>query len=131
MIEQFIQGREFTVTLIEGKALPVCEIIPSHEFYDYECKYTSGMSKYLCPADIDLDLTKRVQEITERLFDVLKCRHYSRADFRLDHDDNFWFLEMNTLPGMTDTSLVPMAAKAAGLSFNDLIDHIVLQACSE
>jgi len=131
MVEQFIEGREFTVTSIEGKALPVCEIIPSHELYDYECKYTSGMSKYLCPAVIDLDLTKRVQEITERLFDVLECRHYSRADFRLDHDDNFWFLEMNTLPGMTDTSLVPMAAKAAGLSFNDLIDHIVLQACSE
>jgi D-alanine-D-alanine ligase len=131
MVEQFIEGREFTVTLIEGKALPVCEIIPSHELYDYECKYTSGMSKYLCPAVIDLDLTKRVQEITERLFDVLECRHYSRADFRLDHDDNLWFLEMNTLPGMTDTSLVPMAAKAAGLSFNDLIDHIVLQACSE
>ena len=130
MVEQFIEGREFTVTVIEGKALPVCEIIPSHELYDYECKYTSGMSKYLCPADIDLDLTKRVQEITERLFDVLKCRHYSRADFRLDHDDNFWFLEMNTLPGMTDTSLVPMAAKAAGFSFKELIDRIVLQAWS-
>ena len=131
MVEQFIEGREFTVTLIEGKALPVCEIIPSHELYDYECKYTSGMSKYVCPADIDLDLTKRVQEITERLFDVLKCRHYSRADFRLDHEDNLWFLEMNTLPGMTDTSLAPMAAKAAGFSFNDLIDRIVLQAWSE
>ena len=131
MVEQFIEGREFTVTLIEGKVLPVCEIIPSHELYDYECKYTTGMSKYVCPANIDLDLTKRVQEITERLFDVLKCRHYSRADFRLDHDDNLWFLEMNTLPGMTDTSLAPMAAKAAGLSFNDLIDHIVLQAWSE
>jgi len=62
MVEQFIEGRELTVTLIEGKALPVCEIIPSHELYDYECKYTSGMSKYVCPADIDLDLTKRVQE---------------------------------------------------------------------
>ena len=131
MVEQFIEGRELTVTLIGGKALPVCEIIPSHELYDYECKYTSGMSKYVCPADIDLDLTKRVQEITERLFDVLKCRHYSRADFRLDHEDNLWFLEMNTLPGMTDTSLAPMAAKAAGFSFNDLIDCIVLQAWSE
>ena len=131
MIEQFIKGRELTVTLIEGKVLPVCEIIPSHELYDYECKYTSGMSKYVCPANIDLDLTKRVQEITERLFDVLKCRHYSRADFLLDRDENLWFLEMNTLPGMTDTSLAPMAAKAAGLSFNDLIDHIVLQAWSE
>ena len=131
MVEQFIEGRELTVTLIGGKALPVCEIIPSHELYDYECKYTSGMSKYVCPADIDLDLTKRVQEITERLFDVLKCRHYSRADFRLDHEDNLWFLEMNTLPGMTDTSLAPMAAKAAGFSFNDLIDRIILQAWSE
>ena len=131
MVEQFIKGRELTVTLIGGKALPVCEIIPSHELYDYECKYTSGMSKYVCPADIDLDLTKRVQEITERLFDVLKCRHYSRADFRLDHEDNLWFLEMNTLPGMTDTSLAPMTAKAAGLSFNDLIECIVLQAWSE
>ena len=131
MVEQFIEGREFTVTLIGGKALPVCEIIPSHELYDYECKYTSGMSKYVCPADIDLHLTKRVQEITERLFDVLKCRHYSRADFRLDDEDNLWFLEMNTLPGMTDTSLAPMAAKAAGFSFNDLIDCIVLQAWSE
>ena len=131
MVEQFIEGRELTVTLIGDKALPVCEIIPSHELYDYECKYTSGMSKYVCPADIDLDLTKRVQEITERLFDVLKCRHYSRADFRLDHEDNLWFLEMNTLPGMTDTSLAPMAAKAAGFSFIELIDRIVLQAWSE
>ena len=131
MVEQFIDGRELTVTFLGDKALPVCEIIPSHELYDYECKYTSGMSKYVCPADIDLDLTKRVQEITERLFDVLKCRHYSRADFRLDHEDNLWFLEMNTLPGMTDTSLAPMAAKAAGFSFNELIDRIVLQAWSE
>ena len=131
MVERFIEGRELTVTLIGGKALPVCEIIPSHELYDYECKYTSGMSKYVCPADIDLDITKRVQEITERLFEVLKCRHYSRADFRLDHENNLWFLEMNTLPGMTDTSLAPMAAKAAGFSFNELIDRIVLQAWSE
>ena len=131
MVEQIIKGRELTVTLIGGKALPVCEIIPSHELYDYECKYTSGMSKYVCPADIELDLTKRIQEITERLFDVLKCRHYSRADFRMDHEDNLWFLEMNTLPGMTDTSLAPMAAKAAGLSFNDLIDRIVLKAWSK
>jgi len=131
MVEQFIKGRELTVTLIGGKALPVCEIIPSHELYDYECKYTSGMSTYVCPADIGLDLTERVQEISERLFNVLKCRHYSRADFRLDHEDNLWFLEMNTLPGMTDTSLAPITAKAAGLSFNDLIECIVLQAWSE
>ena len=131
MVEQFIAGRELTVTLMGSEAYPVCEIIPSHELYDYECKYTSGMSTYVCPADIGLDLTERVQEISERLFNVLKCRHYSRADFRLDHEDNLWFLEMNTLPGMTDTSLAPITAKAAGLSFNDLIECIVLQAWSE
>ena len=131
MVEQFIKGRELTVTLMGSEAYPVCEIIPSHELYDYECKYTSGMSTYVCPADIGLDLTERVQEISERLFNVLKCRHYSRADFRLDHEDNLWFLEMNTLPGMTDTSLAPITAKAAGLSFNDLIECIVLQAWSE
>ena len=131
MVEQFIDGRELTVTLIGSEAYPVCEIIPSHELYDYECKYTSGMSTYVCPANIGDDLTERVQDISERLFNVLKCRHYSRADFRLDHEDNLWFLEMNTLPGMTDTSLAPMTAKAAGLSFNDLIECIVLQAWSE
>ena len=131
MVEQFIAGRELTVTLMGSEAYPVCEIIPSHELYDYECKYTSGMSTYVCPADIGLDLTERVQEISERLFNVLKCRHYSRADFRLDHEDNLWFLEMNTLPCMTDTSLAPITAKAAGLSFNDLIECIVLQAWSE
>ena len=131
MVEQFIDGRELTVTLIGSEAYPVCEIIPSHELYDYECKYTSGMSTYVCPANIGDDLTERVQDISERLFNVLKCRHYSRADFRLDHEDNLWFLEMNTLPGMTDTSLAPITAKAAGLSFNDLIECIVLQAWSE
>ena len=128
LVEEYIQGRELTVMLIDGKAQPVCEIIPSHEFYDYECKYTAGMSKYICPAEIDDNISNYVKKISENLFDLLKCENYSRADFRMDDQNKFWFLEMNTLPGMTDTSLAPMSALAAGISFNELIDKIVMQA---
>ena len=128
LVEEYIQGRELTVMLIDGKAQPVCEIIPSHEFYDYECKYTAGMSKYIFPAEIDDNISNYVKKISENLFDLLKCENYSRADFRMDDQNKFWFLEMNTLPGMTDTSLAPMSALAAGISFNELIDKIVMHA---
>jgi D-alanine--D-alanine ligase len=124
LVEEYIKGRELTVMLIDGKAQPVCEIIPSHEFYDYECKYTAGMSKYICPAEIDDNISNYVKKISENLFDLLKCENYSRADFRMDDENKFWFLEMNTLPGMTDTSLAPISALAAGISFNELIDKI-------
>ena len=128
LVEEYIQGRELTVMLIDGKAQPVCEIIPSHEFYDYECKYTAGMSKYICPAEIDDNISNYVKKVSENLFDLLKCENYSRADFRMDDENKFWFLEMNTLPGMTDTSLAPISALAAGISFNELIDKIVMRA---
>ena len=128
LVEEYIEGRELTVMVLDGKAYPVCEIIPSHELYDFDCKYTAGMSKYICPAKIGLELTDNIQQVSENLFDLFKCENYSRADFRMDSQNKFWFLEMNTLPGMTDTSLVPMSALAAGLSFNDLIDNIVMQA---
>ena len=128
LVEKYIKGRELTVMLIDGKAQPVCEIIPSHEFYDYECKYTAGMSKYICPAEIDDNISNYVKKISENLFDLLKCENYSRADFRMDDQNKFWFLEMNTLPGMTDTSLAPISALAAGISFNELIDKIVMHA---
>jgi len=128
LVEEYIEGRELTVMVLDGKAYPVCEIIPSHELYDFDCKYTAGMSKYICPAKIGLELTDNIQQVSENLFDLFKCKNYSRADFRMDSQNKIWFLEMNTLPGMTDTSLVPMSALAAGLSFNDLIDKIVMQA---
>ena len=128
LVEEYIKGRELTVMLIDGKAQPVCEIIPSHEFYDYECKYTAGMSKYICPAEIDDNISNYVKKVSENLFDLLKCENYSRADFRMDDQNKFWFLEMNTLPGMTDTSLAPISALAAGISFNELIDKIVMRA---
>ena len=128
LVEEYIEGRELTVMVLDGKAYPVCEIIPSHELYDFDCKYTAGMSKYICPAKIGIELTDNIRQVSENLFDLFKCENYSRADFRMDSQNKFWFLEMNTLPGMTDTSLVPMSALAAGLSFNDLIDNIVMQA---
>ena len=128
LVEEYIEGRELTVMLLDGKAYPVCEIIPSHELYDFDCKYTAGMSKYICPAKIGIELTDNIRQVSENLFDLFKCENYSRADFRMDSQNKFWFLEMNTLPGMTDTSLVPMSALAAGLSFNDLINNIVMQA---
>ena len=126
LVEEYIKGRELTVMLLNDKAYPVCEIIPSHELYDFECKYTAGLSNYICPSELSSELTKYVQQVSEDLFYLLKCQNYSRADFLMDSQNRFWFLEMNTLPGMTDTSLAPMSALAAGISFNELIDRIVM-----
>ena len=128
LVEEYIEGRELTVMVLAGTAYPVCEIIPSHELYDFECKYTAGMSKYICPSKLSSDQTQDIQKVSKDLFDLLKCENYSRADFRMDNQNRFWFLEMNTLPGMTDTSLAPMSALAKGITFNELIDKIVMQA---
>ena len=128
LIEEFIVGKEITVTVIGDKAYPIVEIVPSHGLYDYECKYNQGMTEYFCPANIDKDLTKAIQESALKIHKLLGCRHYSRADFRLDENGKAWFLERNTLPGMTETSLVPKAAKASGLSFPELIQTIINEA---
>ena len=128
LIEEFIVGKEITVTVIGDKAYPIVEIVPSHGLYDYECKYNKGMTEYFCPANIDKDLTKAIQESALKIHKLLGCRHYSRVDFRLDKNGRAWFLELNTLPGMTETSLVPKSAKASGLSFPELIQTIINEA---
>ncbi|MFH1853540.1 MAG: D-alanine--D-alanine ligase [Candidatus Neomarinimicrobiota bacterium] len=128
LIEQFISGRELTVAILEDEVLPVVEIRPSHGLYDYDCKYTSGLSDYFCPADIPEQTGRDLQSAALRIFRELQCSHYSRIDFRLDESGRFWFLEANTLPGMTSTSLVPKAAKAAGISFNELVKRIIQHA---
>ena len=89
------------------------------------------MTEYICPAVLDEGLTKKIQETALNVYKLLKCRHYGRVDFRLDHNNLHWFLELNTLPGMTDTSLVPKAAKTSGISFEDLIDSIIQQALAK
>ncbi|MCK4656451.1 MAG: D-alanine--D-alanine ligase [candidate division Zixibacteria bacterium] len=130
MVEEFIPGRELTVAVLGDKALPVVEIIPSHEYYDYECKYLPGMTEYVVPAEIDEQLTARLQELGLRAYRALGCAGYARVDFRSDSNGNPHCLEVNTLPGMTTTSLVPKAAKAAGITFELLVDTICKDAAS-
>ena len=125
LIENYINGRELTVTIIGQKVFPIIEIIPRHKFYDYECKYEKGMSEYICPAELPNTLTYKIQNIALEVFNILQCSGYARADFLLDKDNNPWFLEINTLPGMTATSLVPKSAMIAGVSFNNLIQMII------
>ncbi len=125
MIEQFIPGRELTVGILGGDALPVGEIIPRHEIYDYECKYTAGMAEEKFPAQLTGDETARIQDQARRAFAALKLRGYARIDFRMASDGTFYCLEANTLPGMTHTSLIPQAAAAAGITFPTLCDRIV------
>ncbi len=128
LIESFIKGREITVGIIGGESYPIVEIIPRHDLYDYECKYTKGMTDYICPANIEEKNSKRIQKIALKIHKLLECRHYSRVDFRLDKNNKPWFLELNTHPGMTETSLLPKSAAAAGFDFNSLINKIIKQA---
>ena len=125
LIEEYIEGREITVSILDNDALPIIEIQPNHGVYDYMAKYTKGASNYICPADIDQSISNDIKSIALKIHQLLNCKVYSRVDFRLDKNNDSWLLEINTLPGMTETSLFPMAAKATGLSFEDLIDKII------
>ncbi len=124
LLERYIPGRELTATVLDGQALPLVEIRPRNGWYDYENKYNAGRSEYLAPAPVDESLSQLVQLYAERLWQVFGLRGYARIDFRYDGDQPY-FLEVNTLPGMTPLSLTPMAAKAVGISFADLVDRIV------
>lgn len=124
MIERFIAGREFTVGILDGAALPVGEIIPPGEVFDYEAKYQFGGAREVFPADLPLAESERLQDYALRAHRVLKLGAYSRIDFRRDVQGGFWCLEANSLPGMTATSLLPQAAKAAGIEFADLLERI-------
>jgi len=128
MIEEFIPGRELTVGIIGDEALPVGEIIPKHEIYDYECKYTTGMAVEVFPADIPAAVAEDAKRQAKAAFRALKLGGYARIDFRMAADDSLYCLEANTLPGMTELSLIPQAAAAVGLSFPDFCERIVLLA---
>ncbi len=125
LVEEFIPGREVTVSVLEEEALPVIEIIPSHGIYDYECKYTPGMSEYVCPAELSGEVTRDLQDAALMIYRALHHRDFSRIDFRLRDDSRFYLLEGNTLPGFTTTSLVPKAAAAVGIGFEDLCGRII------
>lgn len=125
LVEEYIPGREVTVAVIDNDALPVLEIRPKHGIYDYECKYTSGMSEYIVPADVSTDASKQLQSIAVQACKSLRCEVYARVDFRLSPENKIFTLEVNTLPGMTSTSLVPKMAKAVGLTFEQLVEKII------
>lgn len=124
LIEEFIPGRELTVTVLDGKALPVVEIKPQSGFYDYQNKYSKGNTVYVSPAELTEAESMLVQVFAERIWKACNCKAYARIDFRYD-GEQFHFLEVNTLPGMTPLSLSPMAAKAAGISFGELLEAII------
>ena len=124
LVEKKIVGRELTVGILNGRVLPPVEIIPEVGFYDYKNKY-QGTTREVCPADLPVSVVDRAAHLTRLGFDALRLGGYARFDFLLDADGELWCLEANTLPGMTPTSLLPLAASVAGISYNDLCEEII------
>jgi D-alanine-D-alanine ligase len=125
LAEQFISGSEITAAILGETALPLIRLETPREFYDYEAKYLANSTRYLCPSGLGAETEKSIQEFALRAFRILGCKGWGRCDVMLDRENNPYFLEVNTIPGMTDHSLVPMAAKAYGLSFDDLVLEIL------
>lgn len=125
VIEEFVQGREFSVGVIEGKALPIIEIAPKEGFYDYKNKYKAGSTVETCPAELPKQVTKDMQHYAEEVARVIGLDTYSRSDFLLNDKNEMFCLEANTLPGMTPTSLLPQEAAVIGMSFNQLCEHLI------
>ena len=128
IIEEFISGREMTVGILGDNCLPILEIIPKNKLYDYESKYTQGMSEYICPVKLNDVIKDNMQRDAIKIHKLLGCRHYSRVDFRVSENNQYSLLEINTLPGMTKTSLLPKAAKANNIPFEELIKKIIEMA---
>lgn len=125
LAEQFIEGAELTVAILKGEALPVIRMSTDNEFYDYEAKYESDETQYFCPAGLATELEHEVRGLALRAFEALDCAVWGRVDVMLDRDNKPLLLEVNTVPGMTSHSLVPMAAAATGRSFEDLVVEIL------
>lgn len=129
LIEQYIPGRELTVGVLDGSSLSVVEIKPKSGFYDFKHKYTSGSTDYICPADLNLSVSNACMQFAENAFNVVGCSVFGRVDFRLNEHDDLFFLEINTIPGMTrDHGLLPKSAAAVGMSFEELVNRIVISS---
>jgi D-alanine-D-alanine ligase len=130
--ERFVPGREITVGVLQrngrSEALPILELVPKHEFYDYEAKYTEGMTDFILPARLEPAVYAEAERVAVSAFEALGCRGYARVDMMVDQPGIPWFVEVNTLPGMTDTSDLPAQALAAGMSYEDLVETILLTA---
>ena len=125
VVEEFIAGREVSVAVLEHETLPPCELVTSHEFYDYAAKYEDDATQIVCPAELDAETSRRTSEAALRAFRALGCRDFGRTDIILGADGVPWMLEVNTIPGFTSHSLVPRAARAAGVEFGELCARIV------
>lgn len=128
ILEQFIEGMEITVAILGNEdtiPLPIIQIVPRGEFYDFDSKYAPGGSQHICPAPIEDDLAKEIQGFAAKAHRALGCSGVSRSDFIIDADNRAWILETNTIPGMTATSLLPDAARAAGISFPELCTKLI------
>lgn len=128
LIERYVKGTELTVAVLgnaETKALPIIEIVPKSDFYDFDSKYAPGGSQHICPAPLLEDITTYIQDLAVKAHQALGCCGVSRSDFILEEDGSCWILETNTLPGMTNTSLLPDAGRAAGISFPELCTKLV------
>lgn len=125
LVEEKIAGRETTVAILDGNALPVVEVRPKQGAYDFHNKYTAGRTEYFCPAPFDALITERIQAAALNAFHALGCRDYARVDVMVDTSGAPWVLEVNTLPGMTETSLLPKAAAATGLSYSGLCQAMI------
>ncbi len=125
LAERWVSGREITATVLDGEVLPLIHIETPRGFYDYEAKYHADDTRYICPADLPAEAAAVVRGLARRVFGALDCHGWGRVDFIVDEDDQPCVLEINTVPGMTDHSLAPMAARAAGLSFDELVLRIL------
>lgn len=125
LIEQWITGREYTVGMLNNEPLPLIELKTTHDFYDFEAKYQSNDTQYICPCDLDHETQQKIQSLVLKAFNVIGAKGWGRVDLMLDECNQPWLIELNSVPGMTDHSLVPMAAKAAGLSFEKLVLEIL------
>jgi len=123
--EQFVGGGEYTVGILGDKALPIVRIVPKNEFYDFEAKYLRDDTEYLCPCGLSAEKEAQIQQEALQAFNAIGCSGWGRVDFLMDAAGSHYFLEVNTSPGMTDHSLVPMAAKADGISFDELVIRIL------
>ncbi len=131
MIEPWVDGEEYAVAILRGKALPSVQIIPDVEFYDYDAKYNSDKTQYVCPSLLSKVEEENLKEIAASAFSVANGSGWGRVDFLRDKDGKFWLTEINTVPGLTEHSLVPMSARAIGMSFADLVLDILEQALDE
>jgi len=128
LVEQWVTGAEFTVGILDGQALPAIRLSTPNTFYDYQAKYLANDTQYQCPCGLPPEREAELAELCLQAFSAVGCRGWGRVDLMQDSDGNFYLLEVNTSPGMTDHSLVPMAAAAAGLSFTDLALAILASA---